>query len=256
MAQRILILLLLCLSRGIYFPETTAGGELTVAVAANAAYVFEELSRSFTEHHDTEITPVVGSSGKLTAQIEQGAPYDLFVSADMDYPRRLYERDFAVSPPAVYAVGMPVLWTAKELDLSLGLEILRSDAVKKIALAHPDLAPYGKAAVQTLTKNGMLPSIEKKLVYGESISQVNQYVLSGAADAGFTALAAVLSPQMKEKGRWMKLDPESYAPIEQGIVILKYGAENHLKESRDFYEFILSETAGDILIKYGYRLHE
>ena len=256
MPQRILMLLLFCFAGAICFPGTAAGGELTVAVAANAAYAFEELGRTFEKNHGTNIIPIIGSSGKLTAQIEQGAPFDIFVSADMDYPRRLFERGFAISPPAVYAVGVPVLWTVKELDLSGGLEILRSDAVKKIALPQPDLAPYGRAAVEAMTKGGVLPSIEKRLVYGESISQVNQYVLSGAADAGFTALAVVLSPAMKEKGRWMELEPGSYEPIEQGIIILKYGAQNNREESKAFYDFMLSEAAGEILKQYGYRLHE
>ncbi len=236
--------------------NSSAREKLTVAVAANALYVFEELSARFAADHNVDIIPVVSSSGKLTAQIKHGAPYDLFVSADMTYPMHLYEEGFAMAPPAVYAAGVLVLWTVKDLDLSEGLAVLEYSAVKKIALAHPDLAPYGQAAIQALQNNGIFSSVEKKLVYGESISQTTQYIESGAADAGFTALSVVLSPNMKGRGNWIEVDPASYDPIMQGVVILKYGSENNPDLSREFYDFLFTDEARYLFKRYGYKTNE
>jgi len=226
--------------------------ELTVAVAANMKFAFGELQQAFSRQSGNVIKAVFGSSGKLTAQIESGAPFDVMLSADMKYPTRLYEGGLAVYPPKVYARGVLVLWTLNPFDLSNWQQLLREPSVKRIAVADPKLAPYGREAVRALQHFRLHEGLKGKLIYGESISQVNQFIDSRAADAGFTAKSVVLAPTLKEKGRWVELPRDSYDPILQGVVILKRGGELHARASESFLAFLASPAARTILEKYGY----
>lgn len=227
---------------------------LTVAVAANVKYAFADLQQEFTRQTGIPVRAAFGSSGKLTAQIESGAPFDLFLSADMKYPAALYARKLATAAPTVYANGVLVLWTVKPLDLTRGLKVLTDPAVQKIAIANPALAPYGREAVKALDHLGLRAAVEGKLVYGESISQTSQYIDSGAADAGFTAKSIVLAPSVQGKGHWVEVPRDSYQPIAQGVVILKYGEDTHAKAAHRFVEFLASPAARTIFEKYGYVL--
>lgn len=227
---------------------------LTVAVAANVKFAFDELAAEFTKQTGVAVNGVVSSSGKLAAQIKSGAPYDVFLSADMDYPAILFKDGQATSPPKVYANGALVLWTAKDVDLSKGIAGLADSSSKKVAIASPKLAPYGREAIKALDFYKVRAAVEPKLVYGESISQVNQYIDTKSVEVGFTAKSVVLSPELQGKGKWVEVPNESYAPIAQGLVILRHGSENNGEAARKFYGFLFSSKAQAILTKYGYKL--
>lgn len=227
---------------------------LRIATAANAQFAMDALVQAFQEDHGIRLESMVSSSGKLMAQIEQGAPYDIFVSADTVYPNALLQRGGAVDTVRIYAYGALVLWTIKPLNMHKELALCLDPEVKKIAVANPRTAPYGQQAINLLNKYFLLDKIESKLVFGESIAQINQYVMSGACDLGFTAKSVVMSPEMKGKGDWIELSPSAYDPIAQGAVITRYGMENHPEESKAFYDFLFSEKGRRILHNYGYHL--
>ena len=232
-------------------PMSLLAQPLRVAVAANAQFVMIPLKAAFQKKTGVVIETIVNSSGKLTTQIQQGAPYDVFLSADMDYPRKLHEQGLTVAAPVVYAYGSLVLWTLGELKLSADLSVLSDPAVRHIAIANPALAPYGEAAVSILTKRKLLDQVTPKLVYGESIAQVNQYILTGAAEVGFTAKSVVLDPALTKQGHWVDLPQTDYAPIAQGVVVLKRTTQSKL--AGQFVQFLRSPAARRILQQFGYR---
>lgn len=239
----------------LFAPAAQAAESITVAVAANVNYAFKAIATAFTQETGIEIKSVVSSSGKLTAQITHGAPYDLFLSADMLYPATLHEAGLAVAAPKVYANGTLVLWTTKDINLSkLGIATTADKAVTKVAIANPKLAPYGREAIKVIDYYQLTSSVMPKLVYGESISQVNQYVDIKSVDVGFTAKSVVMSPELKGKGTWIDVPTESYKPIAQGMVVLTYGTKHHHRATNQFYDFMLSAKAREILSQYGYKL--
>ena len=232
--------------------ENNNQDKLTIATAANMQFVMRELTASFTEETKIQCEIIVGSSGKLTAQIKQGAPFDLFVSANMKYPEDLYNSGFTIGKPTIYAYGRLVLWTMSS-SVNLSLDFLTSDYVKHIAVANPRIAPYGVPAIEVLKNEGIYDKIKDKLVFGESISQTNQFITSEVAEVGFTAKSVVLSPNMKKNNNWIEMNNESYRPIAQGVVILK-NRNNHREDAQKFYKFLLSQKGGKILNKFGYAL--
>lgn len=226
---------------------------LTVATAANVQYVMLELKTAFEQTTGIGINIVSGSSGKLAAQIKEGAPFDVFVSADMEYPEALYKSGHTSGAPKAYARGILVLWSAHPgIQPGKDLQVLQSNATKKIALPNPKTAPYGRAAEEAMQKVNMYDKVKQKLVYGESIAQASQFIATRAADIGFTAKSMVLSGDMKGKGRWVEVDTAQYSPIMQGAVILKHGAGNNKAAAERFYSFLFSQKAKSILSKYGY----
>ena len=227
---------------------------LTVAVAANVKFVFDELRVEFKKSSGIEANGVFASSGKINAQIKSGAPFDVFMSADMEFPEALYKEGLATAAPRVYAQGVLVLWTLHPYDLSQGMKVLTNSDVKKVAMANPKLAPYGRESIRALDFYNMRLAVEPKLVYGESIGQVNQYIDTQVVEIGFTAKSVVLAPQMQGRGKWVEVPRESYQPIEQGIVTLKHGAETNAESARKFMEFMFSPKARSIFEKYGYIL--
>jgi molybdate transport system substrate-binding protein len=229
--------------------------EIRVAVAANVQFAMQEIKAGFEKETGIKIETILGSSGQLTAQITQGAPYDIFISADMKYPFTLFTNKLAIEKPKVYARGSLVLWTMNQnIKVDKILKQLFDKKIEKIAIANPKAAPYGVAAVHALKYFGIYDKIKDKLVYGESIAQVNQFIVSKTADIGFTSKSVVISPNMKGKGVWEEIDTSAYDPIEQGFVILKYGYDNHRKEAQAFYDFMFSQKAIKILKKYGYKI--
>ncbi len=253
MSQKIFIFLFLILA--ILPVASTAGStELVIACAANVQFTLEDLKAEFTRETGIGIKTVIGSSGGLTSQIENGAPFDVFLSADMKYPAKLYKDGLSSEVPKVYAYGVLVLWTMKDLDLSKGVNVLSDAGIGKIALANPELAPYGRQAVNALKYYKLYTQLQKKLVLGDSISQADQFITTGAADLGFTAKSVVLTPNMKGKGKWIEVDPQSYEPIAQGVIVLKYAEQNHSREAHEFYDFLFSSGAQEIFKKYGYKL--
>jgi len=230
-------------------------GEIKVALAANVGYAIEPLKKAFYEQNpETKIEVVLGSSGKLTAQIRNGAPYELFLSADMKYPEALYQEKVAVTEPVIYAQGALAYLSVKQRDFTQGIDVLKSEDILKIAIANPKTAPYGAAAVDAMKNVKLYEAVKDKFVYGESISQTVTYAMT-AADIGFIAKSSLFSPQMahlKQGINWMEVDERLYTPIDQGMVILKKGEGND--EAKAFYDFMLSEKAREILINYGYRV--
>jgi molybdate transport system substrate-binding protein len=224
---------------------------LRVAVAANAQFVMESLSDAFQKQSGIKIESIVSSSGKLTTQIQQGAPFDVFLSADMAYPTTLHKAGLTTAAPVVYAYGSLVLWTLSDLPLSADLKVLQNPAVRHIAIANPAMAPYGEAAVALLKHKKLFDQVQSRIVYGESISQVNQYVLSGAAEVGITAKSVVLDPNLKQRGHWVDLPPRGYAPIAQGVVVLKRTQQT--QAAQQFVQFLRSATARRILQQFGYQ---
>jgi molybdate transport system substrate-binding protein len=235
-------------------PSIVLADTLTVAVAANVQYAFDDLQAAFNTETGHQIKPVYNSSGKFAAQIMNGAPFDVFLSADMEFPEKLYKEGYAAGAPKVYAYGALVLWTMKDLDLKNWQSALAGPAVGKIAVANPKTAPYGRETIKALQYFKLDDTLRPKLVFGESIAQTNQYIHSRAADAGFTAKSVVMSPQMQGKGTWIELPKGSYQPIAQGALILKHGQQTKPKPAQQFYDFLYSANARAILERYGYLL--
>jgi molybdate transport system substrate-binding protein len=226
---------------------------INIAVAANVSYAINDLINAFNQKHPhTKVNVTLGSSGKLTAQIKNGAPYDLFMSANMYYPNSLYENQFALEKPAIYAQGSLALLSSKPQDFTKGLHILSQPFIQRIAIANPKTAPYGKAAFEALEKTKLLKPLTPKFIYGQSISQTVAYTLT-ACDIGLVATSSLYSPKMKhlkKNQHWTKVDTSLYTSINQGIVILKK-AQNNL-EVKAFYDFMLSPLAQTILHDFGY----
>lgn len=223
--------------------------QLKVATAANMQFAIKEIAREFSSKTTIDCDIIVGSSGKLTAQIEEGAPYDVFISANMMYPQRLVDNNLTIGKTKVYAHGKLVMWTIKE-DVELSFDALKGSSIKHIAVANPETAPYGKAALEVLKPLPYFNQIEHKFVYGESISQTNQFIVTTSAEVGFTALSVVLSPEMKDKGRWVRVDSTLYSPIKQGAVII----DTKNTASKKFFDFLSSPEARKILESYGYEV--
>jgi molybdate transport system substrate-binding protein len=247
--------LIILLSVLFVLPFSAFAEDLTVAAAANVQFTVEDLKKSFEQETGLKVKTIIGSSGKLTAQIENGAPFDIFLSADMDYPQTLYNEGLAYREPKVYAYGTLVLWTLKNnVDLSSGINVLADRSIKKVAIPNPKNAPYGRKAVDALKFSHLYQAVNKKLVYGESISQANEFIVAQAVDIGFTAKAIVMAQEMKDKGKWVEVNPQSYERIAQGAVITKYAQKHHLAVAEKFYDFLFSEKAQEIFKKYGYIL--
>ncbi|MBT8184968.1 MAG: molybdate ABC transporter substrate-binding protein, partial [Eudoraea sp.] len=197
---------------------------------------------------------ITASSGKLTAQITEGAPYDIFIAADMKYPRELYNSGLALAPPVSCGYGQLVLWTTTE-GLSPSIPLLQQGTITHIALANPQTAPYGRAAMEVLNHYGLYEDLSHKLVYGESISQTNQFITSRSAELGFTAMAVVLSPGLSGQGSWSVIDKKAYSPIEHGAVIINRDQGNS-DDIQAFYEYLFSGEAKMLLKNFGYLVDE
>jgi len=229
------------------------GSEITVAVAANVSYAIIDLKKEFNKiYPNTKVKVVLGSSGKLTAQIKNGAPYDVFMAANMKYPKALFEQKMATSKPVVYAKGSLAYFSKNAKNFSKGIALVKDRSIGVIAVANPKTAPYGKATLEAMKKADIYEHIKSKLVYAESISQTVSYVMT-AADIGFIAKSSLYSDKMRQYKRgihWEDVDTALYTPINQGIVILKDAKDR--VEVREFYDFIFSNRAKNIFTNYGY----
>lgn len=229
--------------------------KLRVAAASDLKFAMQELSTAFERQTGIKVDVTSGSSGNFFSQIQNGAPFDLFFSADLLYPKKLAEAGFA-EPETLqeYAWGRIVIWVpaGSKVDVAKqGWNALLDASVIKIAIANPDHAPYGLAAVSALQKAGIYELVKTKLVYGENISQAAQFVQSGNAQAGIIALSLAISPGMKEGMIW-KIPEEMYPPIEQGAVVLK-SAKNKTA-ARAFLEFVKGAPGREILKKHGFAI--
>lgn len=254
------ILLLILFLSGCEKGQTSKGNATTekgliVAVAANVQFAVKSIEVAYEAQFNTDITVIIGSSGKLTAQIKQGAPYDLFLSANLKYPETLHTMGLTTGKPEVYAFGSLVVWTTdNSMALTEDLSALTDPGIRKIAIANPQNAPYGEQAVNAFRYFNLEETIIPKLVYGESIAQTNQYILTKNCEAGLTAKSVVFSPEMQGKGKWVEVDPKAYESIAQGVIMTKYGANHHQEQAEQFYAFLFSPQASQIFRDYGYTI--
>lgn len=227
---------------------------LVVAAAADLNPALKEIGNAYEKKTGQKVLISFGASGALTQQIHNGGPYDIFFSADMDYPRQLIKTGEAEpNSLAQYAVGKLVLWAPADSALDLehqGMKALLDSSVKKIAIANPQQAPYGRAAVAALKHAGLYDQLADKLVTGENVSQAAQFVESGNAQAGFIALAHALSPQIQGKGKYWELPAEDYPSLAQGVVVLS--RSEHKREAADFVAHLKTKEAAAVLQKYGF----
>lgn len=229
-------------------------GEVSVAAAANLTYALDDLNTAFRKAHpDVTVTSATGASGNLVAQIRKGAPYDVFLSADTEYPEALAKSGHAdVNSQIVFAQGRLVLWTTRpNLDLSSIQAVVRNSAVHRISIANTEIAPYGRAARVAMMKLRVWNDAKPKLVVGENITQTAQFVETGNADVGFVALSTLLSPKLKDRGRWLEVPTDLYWPLDQAAILTNRGATN--ADARAYLEFLRSTEARKILEQYGYR---
>lgn len=224
---------------------------LTVATAANFRDPMKEIAAEFMKQHPkVVVNTIFGSSGSLFQQLSNNAPFDVFLSANMKYPKALYDAELSYSAPIVYAIGQLVLWS-KSIDVSQqGLALLATDKIGKIAYANPDLAPYGKGAIEALKRADIYEKVVGKLIKAENIAQTAQFAVTGNTDAGIIAKSQLQMPAIKDKGYWYQIPTDTYSPIKQGCVALKRDGNQKLAES--FVLFLSSPTALKIIDKYGY----
>lgn len=227
--------------------------EITIAAASDLNFAFREIVAEYEKTTANHVRLTLGSSGNFFAQIQNGAPFDLYFSADIAYPRKLEEAGLTV-PGSLYqyAVGRIVMWTGtgSHLDFSKGLEILRQPTIRKIAIANPKHAPYGRAAVAAMEHAQVYDRVKDKLVLGENISQAAQFVESGAADVGIIALSLALAPPMQAAGHYWEIPADTYPPIEQGAVMLM-GGKNQ-ESAKAFLSFIQGVEGQIMMKRYGF----
>ena len=224
----------------------------TVAVAANMKDAFAEIATAFRAAGRPEMRVVYGSSGNFTTQIMNGAPFNLFIAADEHFPLELYKNGKTVDEGAVYAIGKLAIIAKNSSGVTLlDSKVEIASAIKranKIAIAKPELAPYGKAAVEYLKAEGLWDLAKDKLVYGDNIGVATTYVVTGAADIGFTALSLAKSSEVAKETKFLLLNSKMYEPIKQRMVLIKGAAQ----EASDLYRFMQGPQAKAILQKYGY----
>lgn len=226
--------------------------KVTIVAAANLKIALDSINTVF-KIQNPGINPQVtyGASGKLFEQISNSAPFDLFFSADMDYPAALEKKKLTASKVKMYAIGKLVIWSKKTDPNLKKMNSLLDSGIRKIAIGNPATAPYGEKAVESLKFYKMYDKVKNKLVFGENITQAAQFVTTGNADIGITALSLVLTPNMqKEGGKYYVIPQKSHTSLEQGCVVLKHGKDN--PAALKFYNFISSKKAIAILKYYGY----
>lgn len=232
--------------------QTAAARTMTVAAASDLQTVFGELRTHFERDAGAKVTVSFGSSGTLFAQIQNGAPFDVFMSADVDYPRQLVTRGLAEAGSEYeYATGRIVLWTRKDsgIDVARGLDVLRDSRVRRIAIANPELAPYGRAAVAALRQQGLYDAVQGKLVFGENISQAAQLVESGNADAGILSTSLALGPALRTAGSSFAIPATAHPPIAQAAVVLT--ASRNKDIARAFVNYLKQPDARRLLQDFG-----
>lgn len=235
------------------FAVAARAEKVTVAAAADLKFAMDEIVATFKKAYPAdEVDVIYGSSGKFHTQILQGAPYDLYFSADIAFPRELAKAGFAASEVKSYAFGRIVLWSAAMEASQLTLVSLIDPKITRIAIANPKHAPYGKRAEEALRASGLWEKVEPKLVYGENIAHTAQFVQTGNAQIGIVALALAVSPELASKGGYWLIPDRLHAPLEQGFVITKRAEGSAL--ARRFADYMGSTPARAVMTKYGFVL--
>ncbi len=238
--------------------QKSSSPQLTIAAAADLKFALDDLANQFqVKYPGTKINVTYGSSGNFFAQLQNGAPFDLFFSADIAYPRKLAEKGLGADDVFLYAIGCIVLWVPKDSPVAvenLGIKALLAPSIRKIAVANPEHAPYGRASVAALKTLNVYDQVASRLVYGENIAQTAQFVQSGAAEIGVLALSLALAPKMREAGRFWQVPLDAYPRMEQGGMILK--SSKNLEAARAFRDFVLGDSGREVLKLYGFSLPE
>lgn len=233
--------------------ELCSAQSITVAAAADLQFAMQDIAAQFHKQSGKEVKLTYGSSGNFFQQLQNGAPFDMFFSANLDYPKKL---EFAgLTEPGTnyeYAKGRIVIWAPKgsKLDLSSGLKVLLNPSIRKIAIANPQHAPYGQAAVAAMQKEGIYDRVKDKFVLGENISQTASFVVSGSADVGIVALSLALSPSLNDSGQYFEIPSADYPAIQQACVILR--SSKNIDTAKQFLSFMKTASAADTLKKYGF----
>ena len=253
--KRYLIAVVLMLAIAAGLVREAGADEITIAAAADLTFAFKDVGEKFQEQTGTQVKLSFGSSGNFYSQIQSGAPYDMFFSADISYAKKL--EDAGLTEPETlyeYAIGKIVLWAPREskLDVGAGLGGLNDPAIHKIAIANPEHAPYGRAAVEAMRHEGVYDGVNDKIVLGENISQTAQFVQSGNADIAILALSLAVAPSMKEQGKYFEIPAADYAPIEQAAVILKSSRKKEL--ARKFLAFLKTPATTSLMQRYGFSI--
>ena len=251
MARLLLCVMLVLLCR----PAIASADDIAVAAASDLQFAIKELIVEYEKQTGHHVKLSLGSSGNFYAQLQQGAPFDLYFSADIGYPKKLEEAGLTV-PGSLYryAVGRVVLWAPKQspVEVSKGLTVLRDAAVRKIAIANPKHAPYGRAAVAAMEQSQVYAEVKDRLVLGENISQAAQFIESGACDVGIIALSLAMAPVMKSAGSYWLIPAEAHPPLEQGAVIMKQSKQQDA--ARHFLQFMQSPQGQEVMTRYGFTL--
>jgi len=245
---RVLAILLMAM-----LARPAAAAQITVAAASDLTFALSEIAREFEKQTGNSVRLTFGSSGNLAAQIQNGAPFDVFFSADIDYPRRLEARGLVDSQSLfLFAAGKIVVWAASgaRIDVHRGMDALLDPAVRKIAIANPAHAPYGRVAVAALRHFKLYERVRDKLVFGENISQAAHFVESGNADMGIIALSIALSPTMKDKGTYWEVPQSAYPPLLQAVVLVSHSRQK--KTAEEFLLYVRMPAAEAILKRYGF----
>ena len=249
----LLVLIAGCQSSATQSASST--GEVRIAAAADLRFALEELTQEYQRRNPVaKISVTYGSSGNFFAQLQGDAPFDMFLSADVDYPRRLVESGYAERDSEfIYAIGHLVVWTPRSSPLDvekLGVKALLEPGVRKIAIANPKHAPYGRAAEAALKNLGMSDTVRGKLVYGDNVAQTAQFVQSGAADVGIIAQSLALSPTMRDAGKSAEVPEDAYPRMDQAGVILAKAKDR--AAAKAFREFLQSADGKAVLRRYGF----
>ena len=227
-----------------------AQDKILIAAASDLKFAMDSVIRAFAKSNSGKVEITYGSSGKLYEQIANSAPFDIFFSADISYPEKLKSESKVSSDVYQYAKGRIVIWSRKFDPRQKEMKSLLDPSIKKIAVANPEHAPYGKRAMESLEYYKISGAVKPKLVYGENISQTAQFISTGAADIGIIALSLALSPNMKNDGKYFLISEDSYQPLTQGAVITIHGKGNKL--ARSFFDFVKTDKAISILQHYGF----
>ena len=240
--KRIILILL------VFVAFSSQAQTVKVAAAANLRAVFDELKSAYAQSNPkTNVSANFGSSGTLLQQILSGAEFDVFMAADNSFPTKLKDKGAASGEIKTYALGKLVLWS-NTVDVSKGLEMLTDPSVKRIAVAKPELAPYGDRAMEVLKSTGLYNKVKDKIIYADNISQTAQFAQTGNAEVGFLALSLTMTPDMK--GSVYVVDPKLYKPVEQAMILVKGWKTN--PEGAKFMKFVLSADCKPLFEKYGF----
>ena len=251
------LITLLVLGMGAAGAQRGRDREVVVAAAADLKFALDEILEAFRGRHpDIQVRVTYGSSGNFFAQLSNRAPFDIYFSADVDYPRQLIAQGLASKDTEfLYAVGRIVVWAPSRstIDLErLGIQALLDPSVRKVAIANPQHAPYGRAAVAAMKTLGVYDQVQERFVYGENIAQTAQFIHTGAADIGIIALALALAPALRDEGRYWEIPFEAYPRMDQGGVILPWAKDREAAQA--LRTFVLGPEGKAILRAYGFFL--